>query len=139
MLIDNQPYSRHGSQLMLMPGNTKGGKYHCTIDLLFDWFGLVCFVNKNKNCQLSYSWFQTSQTGGQRYNYTSAFSITCSCWTIQISRQYWKPILLTDEIGRFPVKLTLKNVKFYTYQKSIYCMTMISCYLLSSCPRNQGK
>jgi hypothetical protein len=24
-------------------------------DLLFDWFGLVCFANKNKNCQLSYS------------------------------------------------------------------------------------
>ncbi len=24
--------------------NTKGGKYHCTIDLLFDWFGLVCFA-----------------------------------------------------------------------------------------------
>ncbi len=23
-------------------------------DLLFDWFGLVCFANKNKNCQLSY-------------------------------------------------------------------------------------
>jgi hypothetical protein len=36
-------------------GNTKGGKYHCTIDLLFDWFGLVYFANKNKNCQLSYS------------------------------------------------------------------------------------
>jgi hypothetical protein len=29
-------------------GNTKGGKYHCTIDLLFDWFGLGCFANKNK-------------------------------------------------------------------------------------------
>jgi hypothetical protein len=24
------------------------GKYHCTIDLLFDWFELVCFANKNK-------------------------------------------------------------------------------------------
>ncbi len=31
------------------------GKYHCTIHLLFDWFGLVCFANKNKNCHLSYS------------------------------------------------------------------------------------
>jgi hypothetical protein len=31
------------------------GEYHCTIDLLFDWFGLVCFANKNKNCELSYS------------------------------------------------------------------------------------
>jgi hypothetical protein len=50
---------------------TKGGKYHCTIDLLFDWFGLDCFATKNKNCQLSYSWFQTSGTGGQRYSDTS--------------------------------------------------------------------
>jgi hypothetical protein len=24
------------------------GKYHCTVDLLFDWFGLVCFANRNK-------------------------------------------------------------------------------------------
>ncbi len=31
------------------------GKYHCTIDLLFDWFGLVCFANKNKKIQLSQS------------------------------------------------------------------------------------
>jgi hypothetical protein len=31
------------------------GKYQCTVDLLFDWFGLVCFEDKNKNRQLSYS------------------------------------------------------------------------------------
>jgi len=37
------------------PGNTKGGKYQGKVDLLFDLFGLVCFANKNKNCQLSYS------------------------------------------------------------------------------------
>ncbi len=48
---------------------------HCTVDLLFDWFGLVCFENKNKNRQLPYSWLQTSQTGGQRYSDTSPFSI----------------------------------------------------------------
>ncbi len=53
------------------------GKYHCTIDLLFDLFGLVCFANKNKNCQLLYSWFKTSQTGGQWYSYTSLCSIPC--------------------------------------------------------------
>jgi hypothetical protein len=30
-------------------GNTKGkGKYHCTVDLLFDWLGLVCFQIKTK-------------------------------------------------------------------------------------------
>jgi len=69
--------------LYLLPGNTKGGKYHCTVDLLFYWFGLVCFANKNKNFQLSYRWFQTSQTGGQRYRDTSPFSIPCCChWNI---------------------------------------------------------
>ncbi len=52
-------------------GTLKEGKYHCTVDLLF---GLVCFVNKNKNCQLSYSWFQTSQKGGQQYCNTFPFS-----------------------------------------------------------------
>ncbi len=61
------------------------GKYHCTVDLLFDWFGLVCFANKNKNCQLSYNWFQTSQTGGQRYSDASPFSIPCQ-WSTKISK-----------------------------------------------------
>jgi len=52
------------------------GQYHCTIDLVFNWFGLVSFAHKNKNCQLSYSWFQTSQTGGgQCYSDTSPSSI----------------------------------------------------------------
>jgi hypothetical protein len=27
------------------PGNTKG--YHCTIDLLFDWFGISCMTTDN--------------------------------------------------------------------------------------------
>jgi hypothetical protein len=54
------------------------GKYHCTVDLLLDLFGLVCFLNKNENCQLSYSWTQTSQTGGQQYSDTSPFSVP---WT----------------------------------------------------------
>jgi hypothetical protein len=41
------------------------------------WFGLVCFANKNKKCQLSCSQFQTSQTGGQWYSDNSPFSIPC--------------------------------------------------------------
>jgi hypothetical protein len=57
------------------------GEYHYTVDLLFDWFGLVCIANKNINCQFSYSWFQTSQTGGQPYSDTSHFSIFwCRYW-----------------------------------------------------------
>jgi hypothetical protein len=26
------------------------GKYHCTVDLLFDWSGLICFAKKNVCC-----------------------------------------------------------------------------------------
>jgi hypothetical protein len=31
----------------LGPGNNKRGKYHCTIDLLFDWFGINCMTTDN--------------------------------------------------------------------------------------------
>jgi hypothetical protein len=27
---------------MVRPRNTEGGKYHCTVDLLFDRFGISC-------------------------------------------------------------------------------------------------
>ncbi len=70
------------------------GKYHCTVDLLFDWFGLVCFANKNKNCKLSYSWFQTSQTGGQLYSDTSPFSIPC----VRYSKDFLRSKLLNSNI-----------------------------------------
>ncbi len=39
----NTSLLRHSHQ-----GILKRGKYHCTIDLLFGWLGLVCFANKNK-------------------------------------------------------------------------------------------
>jgi hypothetical protein len=28
----------------MVAGNTKMGKYHCTVDLLFDWFGISCMT-----------------------------------------------------------------------------------------------
>ncbi len=31
-----------------LPGNTKGGKFHCIVDLLFDWFGFVVLQIKTK-------------------------------------------------------------------------------------------
>ncbi len=62
----------------ILQGILKGGVYHCTVDLLFDWFGLAYFANKNNNCQLLYSLFQTSQTGGQRYIDASPFRIPCT-------------------------------------------------------------
>ncbi len=61
----------------LIPGNTKGGKYHCAIDLLFDWFGIGCMTTDNFCFYLQNSLIQTSQTGGQRHSDTSPFSIPC--------------------------------------------------------------
>ncbi len=54
------------------------GKYHCTVDLLFDWFG-ISFVTAEFFC---FYWqnrlIQTSQTGGPWYSDTSPLSIP---WT----------------------------------------------------------
>jgi len=51
------------------------GKYHCTIDLLLDWFGISCMTTDNLCFYLQNSLIQTSQTGGQWYSDTSPFSI----------------------------------------------------------------
>ncbi len=37
------------------PWNTKGGSITVPLTSCFDLFGLACFANKTKNCQLSYS------------------------------------------------------------------------------------
>ncbi len=54
------------------------GKYHCTVDLLFDWFGISCMTTDNFCFYLQNRLIQTSQTGGQRYSDTSPFSIPWS-------------------------------------------------------------
>ncbi len=51
------------------------GKYHCTVDLLFDWFGISCMKTDNFYFYLQNRLIQTSQTGGQQYSDTSPFSI----------------------------------------------------------------
>ncbi len=79
------PWNTKGGSITV-PWNTKGGSITCTVDPLFDWFELVCFANKNKNCQWSCSWFQTSRTGGQWYSDTSPFSIP---WLY-----HWPPVWL---------------------------------------------
>jgi hypothetical protein len=53
------------------------GKYLCTIDLLFDWFGISCMTTDNFCFYLQNRLIQTSQTGGQWYSDTSPFSIPC--------------------------------------------------------------
>jgi hypothetical protein len=59
----------HKSQVIrqsLKPGNTKGGKYLCTIDLLLDWFGISCMTTDDFYFYLWNTLIQTSQRGGQR-------------------------------------------------------------------------
>jgi hypothetical protein len=54
------------------------GKYHCTIDLLFDWFGMGCMTTDNFCFYSQNRLIPTSQTGGQLYSNTSPFSIPWS-------------------------------------------------------------
>jgi hypothetical protein len=53
------------------------GKYNCTIDLLFDWFGIRCTTD-NFCFYLQNRLIQASQTGGQQYSDTPLFSIPAS-------------------------------------------------------------
>ncbi len=51
------------------------GRYHCTVELLFDWFGIRDTKPDNFCFYLLNRLIQTSQTGGQQYSDTSSFSI----------------------------------------------------------------
>jgi hypothetical protein len=53
------------------------GKYHCTVDLLFDWFGISCMSTDNFCFYLQNKLIPTGQTRGQRYSDTSPFCIPC--------------------------------------------------------------
>ncbi len=77
-------------------GNTKRGKYHCTVDLLFDWFGISCMTTDNFNFYLQNILMQTSQTGGQWYNDTSPYTIPC--------REYFDFSVCTCRAPMHPVR-----------------------------------
>jgi hypothetical protein len=46
-------------------------KYHCTVDLLFDWIGISCLTTGNFCFYLQNRLIQTRQTGGLWYSDTS--------------------------------------------------------------------
>jgi hypothetical protein len=54
------------------------GKYHCTVDLLYDWFVISCMTIDIFCFYLQNRLIQTSQMGGQWYSDTSPFSIPFS-------------------------------------------------------------
>ncbi len=51
------------------------GKYPCTVDLLFDLFGISCTTTDKFCFYLQNRLIQASQTGGQWYGDTFTFSI----------------------------------------------------------------
>jgi len=71
---------------------------------MFYWFELVCFANKNKDCPLPYSWFQTSQTGGKWYSDTFPFSIPCLIYEYEESLH---SKLLVDNFGQSSFSLMM--------------------------------
>jgi len=72
---------RLGCETRLLKGNPalttfsgNNGEYHCTVDLLFDWFGISCMTSDNFYFYFQKRLIQNSQTGGQWYSYISSFS-----------------------------------------------------------------
>jgi hypothetical protein len=50
---------------MLKQGILNGGKYHCTVDLLFDWIGINCMTTDICCFYMQNRLILTSLTGGQ--------------------------------------------------------------------------
>jgi hypothetical protein len=69
-------------------------KYHCTVDLLFDWFGISCMTSDDFCFYLQNRFILTGQTEGQLQSETSPLSVSwlilwlrveCSTTVIQSS------------------------------------------------------
>jgi hypothetical protein len=61
------------------------GKYHCTVGLRFDWFGMSYMTSDNFCFYLQNRLIQTSQTGGQWYSDTLYYSLVCLSIRLSIS------------------------------------------------------
>jgi hypothetical protein len=77
------------------------GKYHCTIDLLFDWFGISCMTTDNFCFYLPNRLIQTRQTGGQWYSDTPPFSIPCIdvCLKARLRNVYTSSVVVIGTIA----------------------------------------
>jgi hypothetical protein len=112
------------------------GKYHCTIDLLFDWFGISCMTAENFCFYLQNRLIQTGQTGGQWYSDTSPFSIPCCVQIRTNSIQDWTclQMLMISKTSIFFVVVFLLTLFFkclmpcpvaLVKKKTIYIMLSI--------------
>ncbi len=78
---------RGGRRIIAVIREYSRRKYHCTIVLLFDWFGISCMTTDNFCLYLQNRLVQTSQTGGQWYSDTSSFSVPCSYYNFYANFQ----------------------------------------------------
>jgi hypothetical protein len=101
---------------------------------MFDWFGLVCFANKSKNCKFSYNWFQTSQIGGQQYSDTSPFCIPC--WNpvgIIACRQTFHHKMLPYNLVIFNINISLtwtKKAQHSVGHKCNWKLFLFNCFII---------
>ncbi len=99
------------------------GKYHCTVDLLFDWFGISCMTTDNFCFYLQSILIQTSQTEGQPYSDTSPFSIPCTEYlsiTTNIIQALRIPTLLIITLGAKCRHAEGRGAKIFSLEKSFF-------------------
>ncbi len=116
------------------------GKYQCTIDLLFDWFGISSLTTDIFCFYLQKRLIQTSQIGGQWSSDTSPF---CIPWcnipmrllrpvnSFAVSGNLW-PILLSKILFlKFSQTCNKKFLKFWGVQICAYFSSSFSgCWFL---------
>jgi hypothetical protein len=110
-----------------------GGKYHCTIGLLFDWFGISCMTTDNFCFYLQNRLIKTSQTGGQWHRDTSPLSIPCSIqgsWaehSTTVHNQVFLSPLVSDRI--WTLNLRIMSQMFYHNEQArfltIFCSLLL--------------
>ncbi len=112
------------------------GKYHCTIDLLFDWFGISCVKTDNFCFYLQNRQIQTSQTGGQWYSDTSRLifpGILFHSRTKKVSiLGFWKWVSL--QWKRLQVR-TVKGLLNLTLTSVVRIITIVRLFTLHTYPR----
>ncbi len=101
MLFQQNPYNEF--KAMEFESNQGILKGDCTIDLLFDWFGISCMTTDNFCFYFQNRLIQISQTGGQWYSDTSPFSIPWSNNVVKsVQIQFWglpSPFYLVTSSG----------------------------------------
>jgi hypothetical protein len=81
----------------------RSAREYCTIDLLFDWFGISCMTTGNFCFYLQNRLIQTRQTGGQQYSDTFLFSIPwiCQAKRLESSRETLNFSIFPNKMLRF--------------------------------------